>query len=222
MDYLSFYTAVQKDKREKEIVPQKLHFILSSIGTGKRVLDVGCNDGYTASFIIKQQNEVYGVDIGKSDLMIAKKRGLKVKVCDITKGKLPYPKNYFDVVLLGDVIEHVFDTDMLLKNIYDVLKPGGFLLLTTPNVASIGRRLMLLFGHSPYLEYSPHHLTNDLPSVGHIRYYTKNILKNQLQINRYTRIQIIGDKINFGMLSLPSLGKSFPQFAPFLFAKAYK
>jgi 2-polyprenyl-3-methyl-5-hydroxy-6-metoxy-1,4-benzoquinol methylase len=171
---------------------------------------------------LTNQNDVYGVDIVKINLEKASKKGIKTKLFDITKGKFPYESNFFDVVLLGDVIEHVFDTDLLLKNCYDVLKPGGFLLLTTPNVASIGRRLMLLFGISPYLEYSPHHLTNDLPSVGHIRYYTRDILNKQLEANKYKSVQIIGDKIHLGIISIPFLAKYFPQLSVLLFCKAYK
>ncbi|OGG11299.1 hypothetical protein A2Z00_02345 [Candidatus Gottesmanbacteria bacterium RBG_13_45_10] len=223
MDYQSFYLRVQKDKREKGgYYPEKITYILSSIGTGKRVLDVGCNDGYIGGLILRNHNDVYGVDIVKDNIKVAKRRSIKIKFFDITKDKFPYESDYFDVILLGDIIEHVFDTDMLLRNCYYILKPGGFLLLTTPNVASLGRRLMLLFGISPYLEYSPHHPTNNLPSVGHIRYYTKDVLYRQLAMNKYKDIKIIGDKINFGISSCSTIANYIPQFASNLMCKAYK
>jgi 2-polyprenyl-3-methyl-5-hydroxy-6-metoxy-1,4-benzoquinol methylase len=223
MDYQSFYSTIQKDKREEGgYYPEKIKYILSSIGTCKRVLDVGCNDGYISGLILQNYNEVYGVDIVKNNIVVAKKRGVKAIFFDITKSKFPYQRNYFDVILLGDVIEHVFDTDMLLKNCYDILKPDGFVLLTTPNVASFGRRLMLLFGISPYLEYSPNQPTNDLPSVGHIRYYTRDTLFRQLTMNKYKAIEIIGDKINFGIASSSMIAYYIPQLAVNLMCKAYK
>jgi 2-polyprenyl-3-methyl-5-hydroxy-6-metoxy-1,4-benzoquinol methylase len=223
MNIQSFYSTVQKDKREKGgYYPEKIKYILSSIGTGKRVLDVGCNDGYIGGLILQNHNDVYGVDIVKDNLKEATKKGIKAIFFDITKRNFPYESNLFDVVLLGDVIEHVFDTDMILKNCYNILKPSGFLLLTTPNVASLGRRLMLLFGISPFLEYSPNHSTNNLPSVGHIRYYTKNILYRQLKMNNYKTIEIIGDKINFGITSNFMIARYIPQLAVNLMCKAYK
>jgi 2-polyprenyl-3-methyl-5-hydroxy-6-metoxy-1,4-benzoquinol methylase len=222
MNYQSFYSSIQKDKREKGgYYKEKINFILSSIGTGKRVLDVGCNDGFIGSLILKNHNEVHGVDFVVKNLILANKRGVKAKFFDITANRFPYKRNYFDVIFLGDVIEHVFDTDMLLQNCYDIIKPGGLLLLTTPNVASLGRRMMLLFGISPYLEYSPNHPTNNLPSVGHIRYYTKDILYRQLVMNKYKGIEIVGDKINLGIVSSPIIAQYIPQLAVNLMCRAY-
>jgi 2-polyprenyl-3-methyl-5-hydroxy-6-metoxy-1,4-benzoquinol methylase len=223
MNYQSFYSSIQKDKREKGgYYQEKIQYILYSIGTGKRVLDVGCNDGYIGGLILKNHNDVFGVDIVKKNIIAAKKRGVKAIFFDITRSSFPYQHNYFDVIFLGDVIEHVFDTDQLLRNCYDILKPGGFLLLTTPNVASIGRRLMLLFGISPFLEYSPNLPTNNLPSVGHIRYYTKDILYRQLVMNKYKGIEIVGDKINLGIVLTPMIARYIPQLAVNLMCRAYR
>lgn len=223
MDFRSFYSIVQKDKRENGgYYPEKIKYILSSIGTGRRVLDVGCNDGYIGGLILKNNNDVHGVDFVKKNIVLAKKRRIKVKFFDISATHFPYQRNYFDAILLGDVIEHVFDTDALLKNCYDILKPGGFVLVTTPNVASLGRRTMLLFGISPFLEYSPNHPTNNLPSVGHIRYYTKDILYHQLRMNKYKAIEITGDKINLGFASSTVAAHYIPQLSVNLFCKAFK
>ncbi|MCL5434981.1 MAG: class I SAM-dependent methyltransferase [Patescibacteria group bacterium] len=201
---------------------EKLYFILRTVGSKKRVLDIGCNDGYVGEKLLARENDVYGIDISEKELKIAGKKGLKVKNIDVENQELPYASGFFDVVILADIIEHVFDTDMLLKKCSRVLKRGGRLIVTTPNIASFGRRLMLLFGISPFAEYSLELPTNGLPSVGHIRYYTSATLKNQLQHNGFKDIKIEGDKINFGIFKSKSLGKFLPSLSIMLMASCTK
>lgn len=201
---------------------EKLYFILHTVGSEKKVLDIGCNDGYVGEKLIARENVVYGIDISEKELKIARKKGLKVKKVDIENQDLPYPQGFFDVVILADVIEHVFDTDSLLKKSFRVLKKGGKLIVTTPNIASFGRRLMLLAGKSPFIEYSLKLSTNGLPSVGHIRYYTEATLRNQLKHNGFKNIEIEGDKVNFGLFRSRSMGRFLPSFSIMLMASCTK
>lgn len=198
MDTTDFYQRVQADERESRgYVKPKIEFILNHAGSGNIMLDIGCNDGYISGLLLEKGNTVYGVDIVPKNILTAKKRGIKAKYCNIEKTGLPYKNDFFDVVLIGDVIEHVFETDAILDECYRVLKKNGKLILTTPNVASFGRRFMLLFGYNPFLEYS--NLINiygHLP-VGHIRYYTKKTLEKQLLYHKFRNIHIYGDSLNF-------------------------
>lgn len=76
----------------------------------------------------------------------------KVKVegiRDLNHSRLPFPSDYCDLVLAGEVIEHLHNPDNFLREINRVLKPGGDLILSTPNMASWFNRLMLLFGYYP-------------------------------------------------------------------------
>lgn len=112
----------------------------------KRYLDVGCGD---CSFTLRLAEavgavEVYGVDI--SDVYV-KEKPIKVLKCDVHKEKLPFPEAYFDLVTAIEVIEHMSFGDNLVKNCYSVLKAGGYLLITTPNLANWVNRLLLLFGY---------------------------------------------------------------------------
>lgn len=222
MDIQGFYTLAQKDKREMGgYYPEKINFFLEFVGQGKRILDVGCNDGYIASLLLKQNNEVHGIDIVESNLKTAKKRGVLARYHNIEAKSFPYMEDYFDAVILGDVIEHVFDTDKLLRDCRRILKRDGLLLLTTPNVASIGRRLMLFMGVSPYLEYSIELNTNGLPSVGHMRYYTVDTLREQLIYNKFRSIRITGDKVNIGFY-IPFVARFVPYLAVNLLCAAKK
>jgi 2-polyprenyl-3-methyl-5-hydroxy-6-metoxy-1,4-benzoquinol methylase len=200
MNFNKFYNYTPDDRETGGYYPEKIHYILQSAGSGKKVLDVGCNDGYVTSLIKAQNNHVIGCDVSKKQIEKAKKNGIDARYHDITS-RWPSWMNDFDVIILGDVIEHVFDTDFLLDNCFQALRPGGKLIITTPNVASLGRRLMLLFGVSPYLEYSSNLSTNGLPSVGHIRYYTKQNLVRQLEYHKFQNISVTGDKINVSFFS---------------------
>jgi 2-polyprenyl-3-methyl-5-hydroxy-6-metoxy-1,4-benzoquinol methylase len=55
----------------------------------------------------------------------------------------------FDVVLLIDVIEHLFGTDRAIAEIRKVLRKDSFLVISTPNLSSFANRLLLLFGYQP-------------------------------------------------------------------------
>lgn len=58
-------------------------------------------------------------------------------------------KEYFNIVIASEVFEHMINPSHLIKVAYDILKPGGYLLVTTPNLAWIKNRVFLLFGRSP-------------------------------------------------------------------------
>lgn len=218
-----FYNSVEKDKRELGSLDiAKVNFILKNVSEKKVVLDIGCNDGYIGKLLIESNNKVYGCDIVDGNLKIASKRGLIVKKTDVENQELPFRKNFFDVVVLGDVIEHVFDTDELIIKAKNVLKKNGLLIITTPNIASLGRRLMLLAGISPFIEHSIRRSTNGFPSVGHIRYFTKSTLKDLLESNKLKVELIQGDYMTLPGLRLKFLGEKLPTLSTMLFAKARK
>lgn len=204
---------------------EKLQFYLSELRnlSSKKLslLDIACNDGELTSNYT-QFGQVLGIDINKEAVALSKKRGIPCLQADIADIKDKY-KNTFDVVIAGDIIEHVFDTDQFLRNIHTVLKKNGTLLLTTANVASFGRRIMLLLGKNPFLEYS-----SELPSiefnVGHIRYYTIANMRQQLDHTGYNEVKLMGDKINIlPFVSIPHrIARNFPTWSRNMFVVARK
>lgn len=106
-------------------------------------------------------------------------RGLDITKGDDLEKPLPVKANTYDLVIALEVIEHLFDTDHFLSQIQAALKPGGYLVLSTPNLASLKNRLRLLFGLYPqYLEYSKQ-------GAGHLHLYTPAVLRSQLQISGF-------------------------------------
>lgn len=190
--------------------PERTEIIISWIGRGKRVLDIGCFDGRESYQIKKQGNDVIGIDKMKSALQIAKKRGIKTYELDVEKDRWSFRNNLFDVVLAGEIIEHLTDPDNFLVNIKRVLKPEGILILSTPNLASLGRRILLFLGRNPYIEASKYKEVNGFPSVGHLRYFVKDSLYKILEYHGFTVEKCISDRLNYGIGSSTKLARLFP------------
>jgi len=88
--------------------------------------------------------------------------------------------NSVDLCLLQDVIEHIFDPDQLILQLKRVLKSGGVIILSTPNLSSLVNRCSLLFGFEPTsMEVSTKHIFGRPGSsvVGHIRNFTYGALR---------------------------------------------
>lgn len=149
-----------------------------------RILELGCADGGFLELLSQRtSSQPFGIDISPVSVKIARRRGIKASVRDLSQ-KLPYPDNSFDLVIALEVIEHLFDTDFFLSEINRVTKKRGLLILSTPNLASLSNRLKLLLGFYPkYLEYSR-------DGAGHLHLYTPRVLSSQLQRHRFKIVKL--------------------------------
>jgi 2-polyprenyl-3-methyl-5-hydroxy-6-metoxy-1,4-benzoquinol methylase len=144
-----------------------------------RILDYGCFDGTITQLLAKKAKEVVGVDNSESAVSTVVNRGLHASL--IINDRIPYNDGYFDTVLASEVIEHIFDTDKFLSEVYRVLRPSGTLIISTPNLASIGSRLTLLCGETPWMM----EINASDKTSGHIRYFTHKTLKGLLAKNGF-------------------------------------
>lgn len=207
--------------------PEKLSFFVDSIKKIKHrrrnknitILDVGCHAG-NMSVLFKPFGEVYGIDLNKKAVSDAVKQGINAVAGDVFEIETVFKGKKFDIIVAGDIIEHVFDTDLFLKKLFSVLKEGGVLLLSTPNLLSLGRRLMALLGKNPYCEYSA---KEDGINVGHIRYYTFDNLYNQLNENGFKNVTVQTDIANIPIKIIDKLLiKINPKLGRELYATAYR
>lgn len=167
------------------------------------VLDVGCGDGFFLSELrrrLPQPTTFCGLEANAEAARRAQERGFDCRE-GLADAGLPFPSAMFDVVFAGEIIEHVADTDGMLEELHRVLRPGGHLLLTTPNLLAWYNRLLCLAGVTPmYVEHS--YRASYGPSwslcgrvtsaVGHLRIFTYTTLAMVLRQDEFEVLWIRG------------------------------
>lgn len=123
-------------------------------GPGRRVLDLGCRDG-ALTRTYAEGNEVVGVDADREALAEAEKLGIETRWADLDE-PLPFEGASFDVVVAGELLEHLRDPSRLVAEADRVLRPGGTLVASVPNAYRLKNRLRFLLGRKP--EDDPTHL----------------------------------------------------------------
>ncbi len=104
-----------------------------------RLLEVGCGGGKMLKLMQNMGWCVEGVDFDRSAVENAKAKGLKVHFGTLDVQK--YPENHFDAVIMSHLVEHVHHPLGLLEESHRILKPGGHLVIMTPNGESWGHGL---------------------------------------------------------------------------------
>jgi len=147
---------------------------------GEKVLDIGCGDGSMLFRLIDKYDELYGIDIAPSRLTEARKT-VAEKYSDLPKKfcfyegnldkKMEFESNFFDTIICLAILEHVYDIYSLVKELYRVLKSGGYAIAEVPNIAYLKYRIKLLFGKLP-ITSSPYNWEEIGWDDGHIHYFT--------------------------------------------------
>ncbi|MCU1524512.1 MAG: methyltransferase family protein [Microbacteriaceae bacterium] len=123
------------------------------IPDGSRVLDVGCSTGrFGAALQEFKACTTVGVDINEADIAEAKTRLSEAFVFDIREPGARELLGDFDVVVFGDVIEHLPDPRSVLRAVHELLKPGGAVVYSIPHMGHVSVRLDLMDGRFPYTE----------------------------------------------------------------------
>lgn len=181
--------------------------ILDENGSAK-ILDCGCSDG---SFTMKMAakigtKDIHGIELVANGVKLAETRGIKVHSTDLNQ-KLPLDDETFDVVLANQVIEHLHRTDTFIKEIWRILKHGGYAVLATPNLASFHNLIFLLLGFQPptacvsnemkvslnlSLREDSRPTGADYPANSHLRIFTGAGIRKLLQYHGFEVEQIKG------------------------------
>jgi SAM-dependent methyltransferase len=129
-------------------------------GPGRRVLDLGCRDGALTN-AYAAGNEIVGVDADREALAEAEKLGIETHWADLDE-PLPFCDASFDVVVAGELLEHLRDPRRLVAEARRVLRPGGTFVASVPNAYRLKNRLRFLLGRKP--EDDPTHLQMFAPA----------------------------------------------------------
>lgn len=148
-----------------------IEWMLPYIKDATHVLDVGCSTGYFGKYLIDTKKcKVYGIEIS-DDVKKAQKVLDGTYTFDLD-GEWPpevYERKY-DYIFFGDVLEHLKDSERVLKKTAQLLKPRGKVFVSVPNIAHISTRLELLNGG---FEYEPMGILDKT----HLKYFTLESFK---------------------------------------------
>lgn len=132
-----------------------------------RVLELGANPYVMTSllqrrfdFQIELANYFEGSETGERGVHVAERSGNRVEFpfshFNIERDRFPYPDGTFDCVLFCEILEHLLvDADHAVGEIERVLRPGGIVVLTTPNATRLSNLYFLALGRNIYDGYSP-------------------------------------------------------------------
>ena len=117
----------------------------------QKIIELGSGQGELARIIKPLAKEITCVDDSPIYIRNLKGRGFKVIQADLNQ-RLPFQTSQFDGVVSLEVIEHLSNAGEFLKEINRILKPKGWLVISTPNIAWWGYRLFALIGQPPKKE----------------------------------------------------------------------
>lgn len=168
---------------EPEDFAARLAFVSGVVEPGDVVLDLGCGDGAFAAALDGPAGEVVGADVSAVALERAALRAPRARLVLLVDGEpLPFEDASFDVAWAGETLEHVADLTGLLADVRRVLRPGGALVVTTPNLARLRVAAEALAGR-PLEERLD-------PRSDHLRFFTARTLRGVLQDAGFASVSV--------------------------------
>jgi ubiquinone/menaquinone biosynthesis C-methylase UbiE len=171
-----------------------------------RVLDIGCGDGTflerLAARIADPAVSFVGVDYSEHQLAKAARLPFEFHACDLGEG-IPLPDQSVEVVHAAEIIEHLYDPDLLIEECARVLRPGGHLVVTTPNLQAWFNRVLFLIGIQPLFHETSSRSTEvgagavrrfkrDTRPVGHLRLFNRTALVDLVRREGFTNVAVRG------------------------------
>jgi len=162
--------------------PILLSFLEPSDKTGK-IADIGCFPGQVTVFLKVLGYDVVGFDLDPERMKdVWTKHNIQVRKADVERDPLPAKDNSFDVVLFTEILEHLrLNPFFALREAKRILKPGGRIIISTPNV-TLYLRLLFLLGidiqGNPVEEFAT---LEEVGHMGHIRLYSTREVKGFLE-----------------------------------------
>lgn len=169
--------------------------ITNQIPPKSKILDLGCGDGNVTQLFL-EKGEVVGVDISKEALKKAERRGIKTKLHDLNQLPLSFGDKSFDVVILTDTLEHLFDPLGVLKEVSRILTIGGRVIIAVPNFARLGNRLRMLWGDPIDIL----HWEKYGDGKEHFHWFAKGKIEHFLKLTGFKKIKFVPTGLPFGFI----------------------
>jgi len=190
-------TTVSSGPERSRRQARMLSTLLAKRAGAQRIVDVGCGDGSATHLVrnLDARNTVIGVDWSATALAQARTRGLLVIQGGVDTSGLPLPDGCADIVIMSELIEHLVDTDAAVDEVRRVLRPGGVLLLSTPNLAAWFNRGLVGLGIQPVFSEVSLRGVYGRPGhevVGHLRLFTRRALVEFLTARGFCCERVLG------------------------------
>jgi ubiquinone/menaquinone biosynthesis C-methylase UbiE len=182
----SRYDAFSKAHAYRLEAPQRVLRTLIRRNQLLNVLDIGGGSGILVEPFLKRARCCL-LEMSRSLALQAQEKGIPSVVGDIECG-LPLRDRSMDVIVCSHTLEHIVRTDQLLSEMNRVLKPGGNLILTLPNVNQPVSWLMMIFCDLP-----PKH-SSRYKGV-HVRDFTLRTIKRAVEINGFHVKRVQGSRV---------------------------
>jgi len=167
-----------KGPYSQEFVPTPFgsHWFQSRlVGSGKTVLEVGCGFGAVSRELQRNGCKVYGIELNPKRARIAAQFCEEVMCRNIEEiTRLEFEKKEFECILLGDVLEHLINPDVILNRLGEFLAPHGRIILSVPNIANWSVRWDFLKGKFEYQ-------SEGLLDKTHLRFFTFRSINQMIQ-----------------------------------------
>lgn len=159
--------ASRYEKHVSRDIPNNAHaYMLCMVGRNQRVLELGAASGFFTRALVAQSCRVTAVEFDEHAAEDLKLVADRVVIGDLNDpGLLSGLTPEFDVVLAGDVLEHLAAPQAVLNRVVHLLAPGGRVIVSLPNIAHVDVRLSLLQGQ---FDYQPAGLLDET----HLRFFT--------------------------------------------------
>jgi 2-polyprenyl-3-methyl-5-hydroxy-6-metoxy-1,4-benzoquinol methylase len=199
--YQETYAGFRTDPLFQQVIREELaRSFAPRIAAPARILDVGCGNG---DFLAAAQEAGYtatGLDISEASAKICQGRGLTAQAGDFLTVELPTD---FDFVTMWDVVEHLPEPQLFYRRAFELLKPGGYLVIKTPYMAVqtmwIVKKIPRLAGA---LLQVPHH----------IQWYDRSTLQRSLESTGFTTFDWLTDRPMRSKPRAQSLKKAVARF----------
>lgn len=180
--------------------------IIKLVPERSRVLDVGCSTGFLGEYLIKEKKCVVdGVEYDEQAGAIASTRLTGFIRGDVEDESLleNFNGKTYDVIIAGDILEHLKDPSRLLRKLSNFLSDNGKIILSLPNIAHFRIRANLFLGRFEYTE-------GGIMDSTHLRFFTHETARKLITGSGYTVVHedhVMGPRIG----AFSALGSILPK-----------
>jgi 2-polyprenyl-3-methyl-5-hydroxy-6-metoxy-1,4-benzoquinol methylase len=146
-----------------------------------RILDIGCGLGFFLEVAQELNWKTYGTEYTETAVEKCSQKGITMYKGDLTE--IEFGELTFDVITCIEVIEHIQDLKSFMIGIKKILRPGGILYLTTPNILSLNSRILK-------------ENWNVLCYPEHLSYFSKKSLNKLLVSNSFEKLFLVSDGVS--------------------------